>query len=161
MVRQKDCSLFNGLTFVAWVPGCPDGTKPIDLVMPDGQLSAEVWEQIQDVLKSVYRTLSMTFSRMWMGWHPEVLKLLAATKEYSNQSEAFDANLMTGWMTLLESSVARWDEIVNSPSIVSEDLDAWDGVEQDVTIGDDDPIIRDDITEIEYQENDTGNIEIE
>lgn len=115
-------------------------------MIPNGQLSEANWNQSQGVLKSLHRSLNMELGGMWMAWNPQILKLLFDTKKYSDELEDFDLALISHWRDLAESSILKWNNLVNSKPFLAEEMDAWDVVEQDVLIDDDDRVIREDIS---------------
>lgn len=54
--------------------------------------------------------------------------------------------LISNWRDLAESSIIKWNHLVNSQPFVAEEMDAWDIVKQGVLIEDDDRVMRDDIS---------------
>lgn len=88
----------------------------------------------------------MAFCGMWMAWHPLILTLVSNTRKYSDESEDFDLALTSSWRALANSSMIKWDELVCSKSYLAEEMDAWDIVEQDLLMEDDDRIMRDNIS---------------
>lgn len=88
----------------------------------------------------------MELGGMWMAWNPQILKLVFDTKKYSDELEDFDLALISHWRDLAESSILKWNNLVNSKPFLAEEMDSWDVVEQDVLIDDDDRVIREDIS---------------
>lgn len=81
-----------------------------------------------------------------MAWHPQILNLLSDTQQYFHGEEGFDLALILAWRSLAESIFVKWDAIVNTKSFQAEEMDAWDCVEQDLLMEDDDHILRDDLS---------------
>lgn len=152
----------NHLGLKAWSPGCPYGTRPIDLVVPNGQISEPAWKESQDVLSSVVRSLNLTICRMWMTWNPDIINMIQDTKEDCESLEDTDSELGDAWRNLVKSSRVEWDGMVNSKAVVSEDLDKSDVVEQDVLVEDEDPVIREDmLVHVGESEGHKGNLDYE
>lgn len=115
-------------------------------MIPNGQLSESNWKESQDVLRSLHRSLTMAFGQTWMAWQPDILYLVSDTKQYSDESEDFEMDLIGAWQQLAKSTAIKWDELVSSKSVLAEDMDAWDAVEHDLLMEDDDCIVREDIS---------------
>lgn len=133
---------------------------PIDLVVPHGQLSEENWKESKDVLRSLHRSLTMDFASMWMTWHPTILNLLDDTGKYTDETEDFDLSLRLSWRKLAKLSINKWDELVNSKSILAEDMDLLDSVEQDLLMEDDDCILREDMS-LHAEDRDDSELELD
>lgn len=115
----------------AWVPGFPDGTRPIELVQAGRLVNRGLWDESQNALKVLHSSLALKYCKRWMLWDSHIPQLISTTQKYLKTPIQYDDTLMLSWRQLIERSKKVWD--VNTLNlygiIASEELDELDVME--------------------------------
>lgn len=122
--------------YVAWVDGCPNGQRPVELVQRSGLISKASWEMSQAVLKALHSELVMKYCRTWLIWNSQIPSLIQRTAQYSANSVEEVSSLVSKWGALIHKSKSTWEKTVHCCSIVSQPLDELELIEQALLLGD-------------------------
>ncbi|KAH9820638.1 hypothetical protein DFH28DRAFT_832128, partial [Melampsora americana] len=115
----------------AWVPGFPNGIRPIELVQAGRLVNRGLWDESQNALKVLHTSLALKHCKRWMLWDSYIPQLISATHKYSKTLIQYDLDIMLSWRQLIERSKKVWE--VNTSNlygiIASEELDDLDVME--------------------------------
>ncbi|KAH9817141.1 hypothetical protein DFH28DRAFT_926693 [Melampsora americana] len=106
--------MIHSLVNCYWAAGRPEGTRPIDLVMPCDQITQAVWNESQDVLNSLHQNTR--------GFWPGAAQL--------------NEGLVGSLKELLGYSIANMKELVDAKAGNSEELNELDKIELDIVMED-------------------------
>ncbi|KAH9819280.1 hypothetical protein DFH28DRAFT_887071, partial [Melampsora americana] len=126
------------LSELGWVDGCPDGKRPVELVLKSGLVSKSSWELSQKVLKALHNRLTRKSCRTWMVWNSSLPFLLQTTAQYSAESIQSVEMLVSKWKGLIQRSTEMWEKIVHCPSVAAQAMDELELIEQRFMIAEDD-----------------------
>lgn len=124
-----------------WIPGCPNGTRPVKMVQKGGILSEKAWNESQQVLKGLYHTLSLAYCRRWTAWDVYIRPVLIKTEIYCDGLEESNSILKDRWIALVERNQPMWLSILAGPAL-AEDVDEEDMEDYQFPLGDDDEVYR-------------------
>ncbi|KAH9817965.1 hypothetical protein DFH28DRAFT_888738 [Melampsora americana] len=123
--------------FVAWVDGCPNGTRPVELVAQGGIVSKASWEKSQKVLETLYIWLILKNCRTWMVWDTHLPLLLVKTRQYSSKTPENIDILRLNWQNLINQLAHVWESIVHGAAVPAQQLDDLELIEHNLLFHDD------------------------
>ncbi|KAH9822663.1 hypothetical protein DFH28DRAFT_1181544 [Melampsora americana] len=124
-------------TEMPWIPGCPNGSRPIQLIQKGGMMSERKWNESQEVLKGLHQLLLLMYCRRWMLWDMYIKSLLDRSAPHCNEPEETDVVLRDRWIALMGRIRTTWLTLLHGNPVVAEGLDEEDLEEHRFPIGDD------------------------